>query len=111
VSAPGEINQGNINFATLKPAEFEQYLPELFASGNGKVSEDPRLKDFLARNPDCAALVSDLETIAATARSLFEPVNDPSDQVWSNIQSKMREEAQQESAKHANGILPDGLAK
>jgi hypothetical protein len=82
----------NINFDTLKPEEFETYLPELFATGNGKVSEDPRLKDFLARNPDCAALVSDLETIAETARNLFEPVGDPSDKVWSNIQSKLREE-------------------
>ncbi|HEV2645809.1 MAG TPA: hypothetical protein VGU46_05525 [Acidobacteriaceae bacterium] len=87
---------GNIDFDTLKPEEFEQYLPEFFATGNGKVSEDPRLKAFLARNPDCAALVHDLETIAETARSLFAPVNDPSDQVWSNIQSKLREEFPQE---------------
>src|SRR5437763_861094 len=82
---------GDINFDNLKPEEFESYLPELFATGNGKVSEDPRLKDFLARNPDCAALVSDLETIAETAKSLFAPVGDPSDKVWSNIQSKLRE--------------------
>jgi hypothetical protein len=88
MSAPGQIN-----FETLKPEEFENYLPELFASGNGKVSQDPRLKEFLARNPDCAALVNDLETIAETARSLFEPVGDPSDKVWSNIQSKLREES------------------
>jgi hypothetical protein len=102
---------GNINFDTLKPEEFERYLPELFATGNGKVSEDPRLKQFLARNPDCAALVSDLETIAATARSLFEPVNDPSDQVWSNIQNKLREESEQEAALQLNGGPPSGPAK
>ena len=84
MSAPGEID-----FDNLKPEEFENYLPELFASGNGKVSEDPRLKKFLAQNPDCAALVSDLETIAETARSLFEPSEDPSDAVWSNIQKKL----------------------
>jgi hypothetical protein len=88
------IEPGDINFDNLKPEEFENYLPELFANGNGKVSEDPRLKDFLARNPDCAALVSDLETIAETARSLFAPVDDPSDQVWNNIQSKLREEGE-----------------
>jgi hypothetical protein len=82
-----------IDFDNLKPEEFEQYLPELFANGNGKVSEDPRLKAFLARNPDCAALVHDLETIAETARSLFEPVAEPSDAVWSNIQSRLREDA------------------
>jgi hypothetical protein len=83
-----------INFDDLKPEEFEQYLPELFATGDGKVSQDPRLQKFLARNPDCAALVSDLETIAETARSLFEPVADPSEKVWANIQSKLREESE-----------------
>jgi hypothetical protein len=83
---------GEINFDTLKPEEFENYLPELFANGDGKVSQDPRLQKFLAANPDCAALVRDLETIAETARSLFEPVDDPSDQVWKNIQSKLKEE-------------------
>jgi predicted Abi (CAAX) family protease len=84
------MNQpGDINFDTLKPEEFERYLPELFANGDGKVSKDPRLQKFLARHPDCAALVSDLETIAEHARSLFEPVGDPSDKVWKNIQSKL----------------------
>ncbi len=82
-----------INFDTLKPEEFEEYLPDLFATGDGKVSKDPRLQKFLAAYPDCAALVNDLETIAETARSLFEePVTDPSDKVWDNIQSKLREE-------------------
>lgn len=84
---------GGIDFDNLKPAEFERYLPDLFANGDGKVSQDPRLKKFLAKYPDCAALVSDLETIADTARNLFEPVTDPSDKVWSNIQDKLREEA------------------
>src|SRR5438270_10368061 len=82
----------DINFDTLKPEEFERYLPDLFANGDGKVSQDPRLKKFLAQHPDCAALVNDLETIAETARSLFEPVTDPSDKVWQNIQSKLKEE-------------------
>jgi hypothetical protein len=85
--------QSEINFDTLRPDEFENYLPDLFATGNGKVSQDPRLQKFLAANPDCAALVRDLETIAETARSLFEPVGDPSDKVWSNIQNKLREES------------------
>jgi hypothetical protein len=83
----------DIDFNTLKPEEFEQILPDLFATGNGKVSQDPRLQRFLAANPDCAALVNDLETIAEHARSLFVPVSDPSDQVWANIQSKLREES------------------
>jgi hypothetical protein len=77
----------NIDFDSLRPEEFEHILPDLFASGDGKVSQDPRLKKFLAANPDCAALVSDLEVIAETARSLFEPVAEPSDRVWQNIQA------------------------
>jgi hypothetical protein len=83
---------GNIDFDNLKPEEFENVLPDLFANGNGKVSQDPRLKKFLAKHPDCAALVRDLETIAETARILFQPVADPSDRVWENIQSKLRED-------------------
>jgi hypothetical protein len=82
-----------VDFDSMKPEEFENYLPDLFATGNGKVSQDPRLQKFLACNPDCAALVHDLETIAEHAKSLFEPVGDPSDQVWKNIQSKLREES------------------
>ena len=82
----------NIHFDSMTPADFEQYLPELFLAG-GKVSEDPRLARFLDANPDCAALVRDLETIAETAKSLFEPSHEPSDAVWSNIASKLQEEA------------------
>lgn len=81
-----------INFDNMTPAEFEQHLPELFLTG-GKLSEDPRLSHFLGANPDCAALVRDLETIAETAKSLFEPTHEPSDAVWSNIASKLQEES------------------
>jgi hypothetical protein len=91
MNEPGDMNE--INFDTLKPEEFENYLPELFANGDGNVSQDPRLLKFLAKNPDCAALVNDLETIAKTARSLFEPVDDPSDAVWEKIQSKLKDES------------------
>jgi hypothetical protein len=83
----------SIDFEHLKPEEFEHILPDLFATGDGKVSQDPRLQNFLAANPDCAALVKDLETIAETARSLFEPVVDPSDRVWQNIQAKLEEDS------------------
>ena len=82
----------NIDFNNLTQSEFEQHLPDLFLAG-GKVSEDPRLKKFLDAHPDCAALVRDLETIAETARSLFEPTHEPSDAVWSNIASKLKEES------------------
>jgi hypothetical protein len=80
----------NVNFDTMTVAEFEEYLPDLFATGGGKVSEDPRFAKFLKANPDCAALVNDLETIAEHARSLFEPTHEPSDSVWSNIADKLK---------------------
>lgn len=78
------------DFDTMTPADFEKYLPEFFANGDGHVSQDPRLQTFLRNNPDCAALVRDLEAIADQAKSLFEPT-EPSDTVWSNIQNKLRQ--------------------
>ena len=80
-----------IDFRNIQPEDFERHLPELFATTDGKVSEDPRLQELFFKNPDCLALVRDLETIAETARGLLEPA-DPSDQVWANIQNKLLEE-------------------
>ncbi len=85
------------NLDTMTPAEFEAFLPELFESGAGNISEDLRFAKFFAANPDCLALVRDLETIAETARSLFDPQTggdsvtgmEPSDKIWSNIASKL----------------------
>jgi len=86
-------NLPNLDPNTMTIAEFERYLPELVAVGGGKLSEDPRFSRFLTANPDCAALVKDLEAIADAAKSLFEPSHDqePSDAVWSNIASKLKE--------------------
>jgi hypothetical protein len=83
------------NLDNMTPAQFEEYLPELFEAGGGKISEDPRFTNFFATNPNCAALVRDLETIAEQAKSLFEPSGEdsgpePSDAVWSNIASKLK---------------------
>ncbi len=81
----------NDHFENMTTAEFEERLPDLFANGNGRVSDDPDLKRFLDENPTCAALVRDLEYIAETARQLLEPADEePSDKVWSNIQSKLK---------------------
>ena len=77
------------DFDTMTPADFEKYLPEIFANGDGRVSTDPRLQTFLKNHPDCAALVRDLEAIADQARSLFEP-SDPGDAVWTGIQDKLK---------------------
>ncbi len=85
------------NLDHMTPAEFEEYLPELFESGGGSISKDPRFTNFFTAHPDCAALVSDLEIIAEQAKSLFAPSGEdsgpePSDAVWSNIASKLKEE-------------------
>ena len=86
------------NFDNMTTAEFEEYLPELFENSGGSISKDPRFATFFQSNPDCAALVRDLEIIAEQARSLFDPSGEesgpePSDAVWSNIASKLKEEA------------------
>jgi hypothetical protein len=84
----------DLDFNSMPAAEFEHHLPELFATGEGgKLSEDPRLAKFLKANPDCAALVRDLETIADTAKNLFAADKEPSDSVWSNIASKLEQES------------------
>jgi hypothetical protein len=97
-----DLNTDNLDNLTV--AEFEAYLPELFAAGKGKITENPRFANFLAANPDCAALVTDLETIAEHARSLFAPEGEesegglePSDNVWSNIASKLKDEPKDEN--------------
>jgi hypothetical protein len=78
------------DFDTMTPADFEKYLPDFFASGDGHVSQDPRLQNFLRHNPDCAALVRDLEAIAEHAKSLFEPA-EPSEAVWDGIADKLKQ--------------------
>ncbi len=79
------------SFENMTAAEFEHRLPDLFANGDGRVSDDPSLQRFLQQNPTCAALVRDLEYIAETAKHLLDPAEEtPSDNVWSNIQSKLK---------------------
>ncbi len=92
MSDSAALNHGPENFDNMTPYEFEARLPDLFATGGGRVSQDPRFVNFLKKNPDCAALVSDLETIADTARKLFEPTQEPSDSVWANIASKLKDQ-------------------
>jgi hypothetical protein len=71
---------------TMSCAEFQEQLPDLFASG---VPEDPALQAHLSTCDNCTALVRDLQYIADQARLLLEPTHEPSDNVWSNIQSKL----------------------
>ncbi len=72
-------------------AEFEQRLPEFFATGTGAISDDPRLQAFLLENPDAAALVRDFESIVEAAKGLFDVGDtEPSDAVWQNIQNELK---------------------
>lgn len=92
ISANSPEENETITSEKMTVAEFEQRLPEFFSTGTGRVSDDPRFQAFLQAHPESAALVRDLEYIAEQARALFEPDNDaePSEAVWSNIQSKLK---------------------
>jgi hypothetical protein len=87
------LNDSTENFDNMSATEFEERLPDLFGIGRGKVSEDPRFANFLKSNPDCSALVNDLEAIAEHAKSLFEPIHEPADSVWDNIKNKLMDES------------------
>lgn len=79
------------NPEAMTAQEFEEHLPEFFATNMGRISDDPRLHRFLIDNPASAALVRDLQYIAEAARQLLEPVQEePSAGVWHNIQSKLK---------------------
>lgn len=72
--------------------DFQDRLPDLFASSTNGVSEDPILLAHLNSCDNCSALVRDLQYIAAQARMLLEPSDEePSPAVWSNIQSRLKE--------------------
>ena len=75
-------------------AEFQEHLPEFFSGPDSPISTDPVMQAHLKTCANCAALVRDLQYIADQARLLLEPAEDePSDAVWSNIQSKLKEES------------------
>ena len=71
---------------TMTCAEFQDALPELFES-----QTDLSGQEHLKLCENCAALVRDLEYIAAQARLLL-PIHDPSPAVWDSIQQAIRQE-------------------
>jgi hypothetical protein len=80
MSSPGSgQDKGHMNCA-----EFQEKLPELFEAG---VDVGKELHATGCEN--CAALVRDLEYIAAQAKLLL-PIHDPSPTVWDNIQTAIR---------------------
>ena len=64
-------------------SEFQELLPEFFDSGADPM-ESPHLKSC----ENCAALVRDLNYIAAQAKLLL-PIHDPSPAVWENIHKEL----------------------
>lgn len=63
-------------------------LHNLIAVPPGADAEDPLAA--LREDPNYAALIRDLETIAEAARELFKPAAEaPSDGLWAKIQSQL----------------------
>jgi hypothetical protein len=67
-------------------AEFQAQLPELIGSGVD-ASAHPHIRSCEL----CRALLADLETIAEAARQLL-PVVDPPEDLWSQIESAIKNE-------------------
>jgi hypothetical protein len=82
--------------ATLSCAEFQEKLPDLFASGGNGVPEDPDLVEHLKTCENCSALVRDLQYIADQASLLLQPTLEPSDNVWKKIQEGINLDRAQE---------------
>ena len=72
---------------TLSCQEFQSRLPELIGAG-----DDMSLHPHIQSCELCRALLADLETIAEAARQLF-PVVDPPDELWTQIESAIKEES------------------
>jgi hypothetical protein len=68
--------------------EFQKQLPELLGEG-----QDLSNIEHLKTCETCAALVRDLEYIAAQAKLLL-PIHDPSPSVWEHIHSALAKETE-----------------
>lgn len=82
-------NSNSKSPATISCAEFQEQLPDLFASGGNGIPEDPALVEHLKTCDNCSALVRDLQYIADQASLLLQPTLEPSDNVWKKIQEGM----------------------
>jgi len=76
----------NPSSKSLSCAEFQEQLPDMFASGGTGYIEDPDLLEHLKTCDNCSALVRDLQYIADQAKQLLQPTHEPSDSVWKKIQ-------------------------
>ncbi len=66
--------------------EFQSIMPDLIGAG-----VDASAHPHVMNCELCRALLTDLETIAEAARQLF-PVVDPPDNLWSKIESSIRQQ-------------------
>ncbi len=71
---------------SLSCAEFQEQLPDMFASSGAGYIDDPDLLEHLKTCDNCSALVRDLQYIADQAKQLLQPTHEPSDSVWKKIQ-------------------------
>ena len=78
-------------------AEFQASIPDLF-----EAHADFGVQEHIRTCENCAALVRDLEYIAAQARLLL-PIHDPSPAVWDNIQQAIRKEPQADTPPSSAG--------
>lgn len=76
----------------LSCAEFQEQLPDLFASNSQGIIDNPALLEHLDTCENCSALVRDLQYIADQAKQLLQPTHEPSDNVWKKIQEGMAAE-------------------
>jgi hypothetical protein len=80
--------------------EFQASLPELIGSGEN-VADHPHLKDCQL----CRELLAELETIAEAARQLF-PIEEPPDDLWNQIELKIKSEEGAEETPLLSGDPP-----
>ena len=70
----------------LTCAEFQAQLPELIGSGED-IFKHPHVESCEL----CRSFLAELQTIAEAARQLF-PIEEPSDQLWNQIESAIKKE-------------------
>ena len=80
-------------------AEFQQQLPDLFATGDHRIADGTPLHEHLDTCENCSALVRDLQYIAEQASALLLTVDEePSDAVWQKIQETLDTERTMQAA-------------
>lgn len=84
---------------SMSCAEFQENLPELFATGENRIAEDSLLHEHLSTCDNCSALVRDLQYIAEQAKLLLQTEEEePSEIVWKKIQQSIDNERMHHSA-------------